>query len=310
MTDIVHRLDEFEPFEHLPDDAFFIIFYGLRRCGKTTMLRHLLYTLEPFLVEHQLYLFSTTAEVSPNEYDFVPPDAKFHDLSQLETELGRILGKQKRLLKDFHDGVADTPAPILMILDDCVSENIIRHSPSLNTLAVAGRHMNISVVLLSQVVSGSGSVPPIIRTQADCIFVVANPRSEVERKLLIEQYLTPSNTFEMKTKAQIVLEEATSEQYRALVILTTDSSARKFEDYLLLYGPVPPEIPEGFQLGTPEQWELSNTPVVRKHTKAKSTTASGKMPNPFSATPDLPNNKGEYLNGLSDSVISTRRRRR
>lgn len=302
--DVVARLSEFDPHEHLPQDAFFIIFYGLRRCGKTTMLRYLLYSLEPFLVDHELFLFSSTAEVSPEEYNFVPPRAKFHNISELENDLRRILGKQKLAIKDYHEGKGEKPSPILMILDDVVSENIVRHSPSLNTLAVAGRHMNISVVLLSQVVTGSGSVPPIIRTQCDVIFVVANPRSEVERKLLIEQYLSPTNAYNIKSKAQDVLEAATSEQFRALVILTTDSSARNFEDYLLLYGPVPPEIPENFRLGTDEQWDMSATPVVRKHTKPIDIkkTDSKTVLNPFRHTPDLPKQGNEYLRGTSDSL--------
>lgn len=304
MADIVARLDEFEPDIILPDD-FFIIFYGIRRSGKTVMLRYLLSELGDRLENHKVYLFSSTAEISPEQYDFVPEKAKFPNISELEFDLGEIVGKQKAAIKLFHEGKEPEPEPILIVLDDCVSENIVRHSPSLNTLAVSGRHIKISVVILSQVVSGSGSVPPIIRTQADTIFVVANPRSEVERKLLAEQYLTAENTYGGKQKGLQVLGAATSEQYRALVITTTDSSARRYVEYLFLYGPVPEHVE--LRLGTEEQWSESEaTPVGKRKVNSKKKKDAPKptsLPNPFTWTPPLPTNgNGEFLNGLSENL--------
>ena len=101
--------------------------------------------------------------MSPEDYEYIPPKAKFHNIAEIEVDLSRIVNTQKGAIKEFNEGKGKEPENILCILDDCVSESSIRHSPSLNTLPVAGRHMNISVVILSQVVSGSGSVPPISR---------------------------------------------------------------------------------------------------------------------------------------------------
>ena len=311
MADVVARLDEFDPDLLLPEN-FFIIFYGIRRSGKTVMLRYLLSELENRLENHKVYLFSSTAEISPEQYDFVPKKAKFPNIAELEFDLGEIVGKQKAAIKEFHDGKESEPEPILIILDDCVSENIVRHCPSLNTLAVSGRHIKMSVVILSQVVTGSGSVPPIIRTQADTIFVVANPRSEVERKLIAEQYLTAEATYGGKQKGLAVLGAATSTQYRALVITTTDSSARRYIEYLYLYGPVPEHIE--LKLGTEEQWaESEDNPVVQKKPSAKKQKQGLPpigLPNPFLLTPDLPSSNGEYLNGLSDNLGAGSRRGR
>jgi len=311
--DVVARLDVFEPDEILPEH-FFCIFYGIRRSGKTVMLRYLLSELGDRLDNHKAYLFSSTAEISPEQYDFLPDKAKFPNISELEFDLGEIVGKQKAAIKLFHEEKEPEPDPILIILDDCVSENIVRHSPSLNTLAVSGRHIKISVVILSQVVSGSGSVPPIIRTQADTVFVVANPRSEVERKLLAEQYLTAENTFGGKQKGLSVLGAATSEQYRALVITTTDSSARRYVDYLYLYGPVPEHV--DLRIGTEEQWAESQAspmqPKKKTTSKKKDAPTPTSLPNPFNYTPDLPSINGEYINSLSENLGSapTRRGRR
>lgn len=308
MADVVARLEEFDPDEFLPEH-FFCIFYGIRRSGKTVMLRQMLKELEDRLTEHKVYLFSTTAEVSPEQYDFVPKKAKFPNINEIEFDLGEIIGKQKAAIKRHHENGDEEPSPILVILDDCVSEEKIRHSPSLNTLAVAGRHINISVVILSQVVTGSGSVPPIIRTQADAIFVVANPRSEVERKLLAEQYLTAENSFAGKQKGLQVLGAATSTQYRALVILTTDSSARRFTEYLHTYGPVPEHVE--LKLGTDEQWAdegVKKRKVIKKNEKYEKSLT---LPDPFMYAPTLPTDgSGNFLGGLSSGSAPKRGRRR
>jgi len=307
--DTVDRLYDLDPNDDLPDN-FFVIMYGLRRCGKTTMLRYLLYELEQKLEAHETFLFSGTAEVSPQDYSYIPKKAKFPNVKEMEMDLQRIISKQKKRMKEHDD------TKVLLIFDDVVSESVVRHSDSLNFLAVGGRHINISVVILSQVVTGSGSVPPIVRTQADSIFVVANPRSELERKLLVEQYLTPSKLNEGKSRAEIILDSATAVQYRALVIMTTDSSARRLEDFLYLYGPVPPEIDDDFRLGTSEQWEnesddessKSKKPEQRRE-KRRKLEPSKNLPDPFKNSPQLPKERGTFINGLSKNLAPALGRR-
>lgn len=309
MADVVARMDEFDPSEMLPEN-FFVIYYGIRRSGKTVMMRNMLYEMMERLEGHKAYLFSSTAEISPEQYDFLPSKAKFPNINELEFDLGEIVGKQKAAIKEFNDGEGEEPPPILIILDDCVSHETIRHSPSLNTLAVAGRHINISVIILSQVVTGSGSVPPIVRTQADAIFVVANPRSEVERKLIAEQYLTAEASYGNKAKGLSVLGAATSTQYRALVITTTDSSARRYIEYLFLYGPVPEQVE--LKLGTDEQWAEDEGDATKSHKvttkkEREKITKPKALPDPFSSTPDLPSFKnGDFVYGLSDNLFAPR----
>lgn len=312
--DVVARLQEFDPDLLLPDD-FFILMYGIRRSGKSVMLKYMLSELDNKLQDHEVYLFSGTAEVNPEQYDYVPPKARFPNIAELEVELSQIVGKQKQKIKEFHEGRGDEPSSILIIFDDCVSENSMRHSPSLNALAISGRHMKISVVILSQAVTGSASVPPVVRIQCDCIIVVAQPRSETERKLISEQYLTAEQSFAGKQKGLSVLAAATSVQYRALVILTTDSSARRYTEYLYTYGPVDENVE--VQLGTQEQWaESEGNPAAKekKPVKKKAKTEqknNSTLPNPFNWTPPLPtDNTGEYLNGLSDNLGASNRRGR
>jgi len=147
----------------------------------------------------------------------------------------------------------------LIILDDVVNENRIRHSTNLNKLAVSGRHIFISCIILSQSVTGSASVPPIIRRNSDYILVVGYPRSIHERKMLAEEYLTISNEGDASAKSLRILKDVTQKSYRAFVISVINSTATEYNQFLFQYGPVPPpprNVSKGFKLGTPEQWKF------------------------------------------------------
>jgi hypothetical protein len=147
----------------------------------------------------------------------------------------------------------------LIVLDDVVNENRIRYSTNLNKLAVSGRHIFISCIILSQSVTGSASVPPIIRRNSDYIMVVGYPRSIHERKMLAEEYLTISNEGDASAKSLRILKDVTQMPYRAFVISVINSTATEYNQFLFQYGPVPPpprNVTKSFKLGTPEQWSF------------------------------------------------------
>ena len=147
----------------------------------------------------------------------------------------------------------------LIVLDDVVNDNSIRYSKNLNKLAVSGRHIFISCIILSQSVTGSASVPPIIRRNSDYIMVVGYPRSIHERKMLAEEYLTIGNEGDASAKALRILKDITQKSYRAFVISVINSTATEYNQFLFQYGPVPPpprNVSKGFKLGTPEQWKF------------------------------------------------------
>jgi hypothetical protein len=156
-------------------------------------------------------------------------------------------------------GIPENQFPhILIVLDDCVNESSVRKSANLGYISTAGRHVYVSLIIMSQMVAGSGSVPPVIRTQADTIVVAALPRSIHERDLLAGQYMAAGNT--SKKDAMRLLAQATSTKFRTLFIDTTDSSARNPESYLFTYGPVPfPHRFGSWKLGTEEQWRKDDT---------------------------------------------------
>lgn len=146
----------------------------------------------------------------------------------------------------------------LIVLDDVVNENRIRFSSNLNKLAVSGRHIFISCIILSQSVTGSASVPPIIRRNSDYIIVVGYPRSVHERKMLAEEYLTIGNEGDAIPKALRILKDVTQMAYRAFVISVINNTATEYNQFLFQYGPVPPpprNVSKSFKLGTEKQWK-------------------------------------------------------
>lgn len=343
MNDSVDLLPGFNPVTDLPEN-FLVIMYGLRRSGKTVLMKYLLSQMEERLKHTEIYVICGTLDVNPDQYDFIPKSAQFSDVENLDYRLKLIVDQQKANMKNFREkkGKIDfrkkyehaseseasedeTPTPlkhtsksrvaakreivdaeqykdcdvkpVLIILDDVVSENAVRTSSYLRLLAIGGRHIMISCIILSQVVAGSASVPPSVRTQADTIIVVANPRSRVERELIAEQYLCAGNESNAKQIGLNLLSKTTEVEHRALVISTCAPNARAYPDYCFKVGPCPyPPTPDGWKLGTDEQWSYQ-----RKAKKPK----SKELPNPLRRHTELPMDMktGEYLRGIEDEVF-------
>lgn len=164
------------------------------------------------------------------------------------------------IMRIRRDGnIDDSTMPhVLLILDDVVNDSAIRHAPNLNKLAVSGRHLFITAIILSQCVCGSGSVPPTIRINSDYVMVVGNPRSRNERQLLMEQYLSISNEKANGLQGLHIMADVTQEKFRILAINVASSTATHFRDYLYKYGPVPAppkNVSENFRMGTQSQWD-------------------------------------------------------
>lgn len=200
--------------------------------------------------------------------DTIPQDSvkdPNNDLKRFPGEIRKKMEDGKSLTENDimevrRQGLIDeTTLPhILFILDDVVNENSIRHSPNLNGLAVHGRHIFISAILLSQCVCGSSSVPPCMRINSDFVIVVGNPRSRRERELLQEQYLTISNDRSAQLDGLKILASVTQVKFRMLVINVSSSTARSFNEYLYRFGPVPEppnNVSKDFRLGTDSQWK-------------------------------------------------------
>lgn len=222
-------LKHLNPLENFPEDHFLAIIYGVRRSGKTTMLKQLVYDLYPKLQSYEVHVFCSTAQFNTTSYDWVPKKAIISDTADIEKKMGELLQTQKEKLerlskegklKAVKGSAADRKGKskdkekkskpgkranpnhahekekrqklteaakyaiksgegdegenedevqdILVIMDDVCSEDSIRYAKSMGTVAMNGRQYRITCIILSQMVAGSGSVPPRVRTQVLC----------------------------------------------------------------------------------------------------------------------------------------------
>ena len=334
-TDL-HRFMPKEMFEQ----GLTAIFYGLRRCGKNVMLRHMMSEMEERTDDIEIQIWSATAIFNWHKQWTHMPKPAFHtNIDRMKDDMQEVLAERQAWYErhfynnshgdpnnrgqnanagasersgqlnpkmsgrfgkgskagraiqldgnnleeqqqsedeceecDEEDDLANPPFPPLwIILDDVVHDNTIRHCEPLNFCFIAGRHMNINIIVFSQNVCGSGSVPPPIREQAEVLFIVQQPRSMKARKLLEEEYLTVSDNIP-KMAGRNLMSDVLLMPHRAFVITKTDGTARSLKDYCFTYGPVPFDPDKGpvydgkptgmhprkihnRKYGTDEQWE-------------------------------------------------------
>ncbi len=281
FTELLHdnesarRLKEFNPRnEDLLYDNSVNIIYGTKGSGKTTYLRALLFAARKRYKNHEVVLISPTADINEEQYDWLPEGdlSRITNLTDAAGRLEEIREEQIAKIKEAKTGdgagkgakgkkgakisragqSSDSARKLLLIFDDCVSEEFIRHSPIMKQLVISARHLNITMFIMSQCVCGSGSVPPAIRVNANTITVVAHPPQSTERKLLKVAYM--SRLPKMEKAADELISGVTAVEYRAMVIHATNNRARTFPEYIYRYGPVEPELPEsheGWVLGKP-----------------------------------------------------------
>ena len=174
------------------------------------------------------------------------------------------------------DGDDDTPAkekhPVLLIFDDAVSEDNIRHSPSLRKLANNGRHYNISVIILGQNYRGSGSVPPTVRNNQDLIVNMTIPDSRAERDMMANEYLTPSDDRAVQEQGREIWRDVAQIEFRAFIIAKHMKPKRTYADYVFKSGPAQADsdgvVEPTLKIGTKKQWRLSNGEDDESRSKA------------------------------------------
>ncbi len=217
------ELVHLNPLEHLPEDHFLAVIYGVRRSGKTTMLRQFVYDMYPKMSEWKVFVFCSTAQFNTTSYDWIPKKAIYSDTSDINKIMEELLSSQREKLEKLskegkleketkakgggaggkdkakqqggkrsnpnhahekekkqklteaakyamqsageQSGEENDVPDILVIMDDVMSEDSIRHARAMGTVAMNGRQYRISCIILSQMVAGSGSIPPRVRTQ-------------------------------------------------------------------------------------------------------------------------------------------------
>jgi len=239
-------------FTTLPDN-FFIIFYGVRRTGKTHALTCLLEEIKDNF--DYAYLFSDTADIHIGEpgfanFDMIRPEAKFsgYDDAALK-EIMRVQQERKKKNNACTCEKDMQPNRTIVIFDDFVHKKEVRYSETFTMLPVLGRHMDLSVICLSQGYASvaSGGLNIATRQNTDMVLTFL-PRSMSNKEHISDQYLTDS-----KFSNMWFISSACAEKHQCLAIQLDQPHLTELHEYCYQYK-APAELPT-YELGK-VQWML------------------------------------------------------
>lgn len=149
-----------------PEPNFLALFVGRRRSGKTHLLVRLLLSPEAFLYRFENIYILSPSYTSQEIWQKIKVPASHVSEGLDEKFINHILRQQKTRVETGKAGDDDC----LVILDDCVDDKSFRYSKALQTIAIRGRHLKISCIILSQKVT---LLPPTLRTNADQVVAFA-----------------------------------------------------------------------------------------------------------------------------------------
>ena len=226
--DLPEGCEKWKP-ESLPKN-FTVIITAKRRSGKTTMLHKIIYPLRKRFDE--VYLFSLTADLmDKSEFSYIPEENKI--LGVDEEKLQEIFDKQKEILQrnnKIEDKRYHTKNNILILLDDVISDNKTRSSKILGRVFSAGRHSNLSLVLLTQDFAGKFGVSTLQRRNADCVISFFQHNSD-DRDSMAMQYASVLD----KKQGADYLKRVTNNAFTTAVIDATNNTARSYQEYIYWY---------------------------------------------------------------------------
>lgn len=160
-------------------NAFIAYIVGRRNQGKSSLLIKML--LHKKLLKDkfdQVILINPTYEL----------DVKYHVLNFTEIFTTFTVETLFEIEENIREKIEENPNyQTLLIFDDCVSSPEFKsnqYDHPLNHFALNGRHLNISMIFLSQRYTG---LSQIIRTQLDYL-IMFNPFNHSEKEAIYEEY--------------------------------------------------------------------------------------------------------------------------
>lgn len=236
-----------------PDDLplhFTFMSASPRGSGKTHALRHILTKIKSRF--NHAYIFSETAPVQEDVYNFVPKEHLFDHFD--ESAMSQIFNKQKEIY-ERNKGLKEKDKiknDILIVIDDCINSKEFQHSAVLKNLFTLGRHYHISVVILLQNLSSRDGASVILRKNADAFLTFSVYDNDTKEMI--------SSTFGSiisKKDGMGLISQVTEERpYQGIVFMLRDRNGKKniktYSDYCYQYL-APSEPCADFFIGTKKQ---------------------------------------------------------
>lgn len=200
-----------------------VIIFGSRGRGKSVCMRYLVYSLRKSWDE--VYLFSETSQLQPKTYEYIPKDHQFSEFAV--DKLSELIERQKEDVNHkIENKQEDKIQHLLFLFDDVISNPKIRSTPAFNSLFTLGRHIRISVIILTQCYGGRDGVGKAARNNID-LTISFFPQNVVDREAIVDQYLSTENS----KYGEEILRQITSEDYCAIAIVGR-KPAMNYEDYV------------------------------------------------------------------------------
>lgn len=195
-----YKIDDFSPEDIKDITGGVVAIIAGTGCGKSVLLKDLLsHTHKNY---KKIHLMSRTAKLQ-KFYDFVPRSMITDDYD--EKKLEEIWNSQ---LKRNEEG--KSLENVLVILDDIIASPSYKKSKMLEECSISARHLNITVILLSQ---NFTSIKPIIRNNIR-IAITFQMQSAKERAKFSEQFLGADSA----RAGDILLRKITGTRYQCLIV--------------------------------------------------------------------------------------------
>lgn len=210
-----YKFGEFDITKELSDKKnFSMTITSKRRTGKSVLLKDLCHKMKNWY--SQVFLFSMTSDLQPELYDFIPNKNIFNSFNEAKIE--EIWNRQEKLITSMKTlEVSDAEMPhILLIFDDVISDPRVKKSEIFNRIAVAGRHIKLACITLSQTFTG---LPPVVRVNVDCAIAFYLDSAD-NRESFAKQYLSTKSV----RQGVLIFEKITKEEYNAIVCLNFRTS--------------------------------------------------------------------------------------
>lgn len=174
---------------------------GARRSGKSTLIKKLLKEniigkSRDKIKEENVFIICPTINLDDGWNEF--PTAKKYENPD-PTIIQAIINEQLYNIGNY--GKKRTPE-VLVILDDCADNNILRFGGIIDTLAVRGRHYKINVIVSSQRMS---AISRTVRLNSDYL-IFFSPYNLSELEQVAEQYFLKQDRKEYMKKIQQIFE--------------------------------------------------------------------------------------------------------
>ena len=197
-----------------------ICWIGKRHSGKSQLLRYLL-TKSKHLFK-KIFVICPTEPVNRFYSDIIPKENIFDQYSEEWTEA--LIKKMTQI----NQGKSEKEKQqILLILDDCCSDNNFHQSKSLKKIFTRGRHIGIGLMITAQY---PYHLPPIARNNCDYILVGQLNKQGVD--LLMSEFMMG----DISNKDFLDLYHSNTSDYGFLVINNNSSSDNSNID--TLYGSI------------------------------------------------------------------------